>query len=228
MRGALFNLFGFITGSVDLVTLVISLFSVFVIIFLCFPVREWAHAFVAHLLGDNTAAEQGRLTLNPLAHIDPLGAICMAICSIGWGKPTPINLHRCRKVSVRTAAILVALAGPVANILMALVFVIISKIIMVTAMTSMTTAYVYAAMLVVAQINTYLAVLNLLPIPPFDGYTLIQGILPRKQAIWVEGHAQILNMIVFVMLVSGLLSVPLGYASDGILWVLDKITFFIH
>ena len=227
MRGAIFELVDFIAGKSEIVTVVVSFFSVFVIIFLCFPVRTYAKAFVAHLLGDDTASEQGRLTLNPLAHIDPMGALCMLICSIGWSKPVPISLYRCRKVSIRTADILVSAAGPVSHILMALIFMIIYKIIWVTA-ASTTALYILYAMLTVTQINTYLAVIHLIPVPPFDGYSLIQGLLPRKQAIWVEEHAQILNMIVFVLLVSGVLSVPLAYASDGIMWVLDKITFFIR
>lgn len=228
MRGAIFNLFDYIAGKTSFEYMILSFFSVLVIIFLCFPIHECAHAFVAHLLGDNTASDQGRLTLNPISHIDPMGAICMAVCSIGWAKPTPVNLHRCRKVSVRTADILVSAAGPVSNILLALLFMIIYKIIAATATITTTVFYIYYAMIMVAEINTYLAVINLIPIPPFDGYSLIQGILPRKQAIWVEEHAQILNMIVFVLLVSGALRVPLGYASEGIMWLLDKVTFFIH
>ena len=228
MRGAIFYLFDFMAGKIDVVTLVLIFFSVFVIIFLCFPIHECAHAVVAHWLGDDTAYDQGRVTLNPLPHIDPMGALCMAVCCIGWGKPTPVNLHRCRKVSVRTADVLVSAAGPLSNILLALVFMIIYKIIAATATFSTTVFYVYYAMITVTQINTYLAVINLIPIPPFDGYSLIEGILPRKQAIWVEQHAQILHFIVFVLLISGALSVPLTYASNGILWVLDKMTFFIH
>lgn len=226
MRGAIFDLFDFIAGETDLISLVLSLFSVFVIIFLCFPVHECAHAFVAHLLGDDTASEQGRLTLNPLAHIDPMGALCMFVCSIGWARPTPVSLHRCRKVSVRTADVLVSAAGPVSNILMSLIFIIIGKIVALNA-ASATVVYIYFGLVRAAQINTYLAIINLIPVPPFDGYSLIQGILPRKYAIWIEEHAQIVHFIVFVLLISGVLDKPLGYASDGILWLLDKATFFI-
>lgn len=228
MRGAIFTLFDFIAGKSDVITLVLSFFSVFVIIFLCFPVHECAHAVVAHWLGDDTAYDQGRVTLNPLSHIDPMGALCMVVCSIGWAKPTPVSLYRCRKVSVRTADVLVSAAGPVSNILLALIFLIIYKVIWATAEFTTTMFYITVAVSNIAMINTYLAVINLIPIPPFDGYSLIQGILPRKQAIWVEEHSQILHLIVFVLLVSGALSVPLSYASSGILWVLDKMTFFIR
>ncbi|MDE6726409.1 MAG: site-2 protease family protein [Oscillospiraceae bacterium] len=228
MRGAIFDVFDFMTGKIDMITMVLSVFSVLVILFLCFPLHECAHALVAHLLGDDTASEQGRLTLNPLSHIDPMGALCMAVCSIGWAKPTPVSLHRCRKVSIRTADILVSAAGPVSNILMALVFIIISKILLVAVELTPTMFYIILGLEMTAEINTYLAVINLIPVPPFDGYSLIQGILPRKTAIWIEERAQIIHFIVFVLLVSGALRRPLGYASNGILWVLDKITWFIR
>ena len=228
MRGAIFTLFDYITGNGNLITVVLSFFSVFVIIFLCFPFHECAHAFVAHLLGDDTATERGRLTLNPLVHIDPMGALCMCLCNIGWAKPTPVDIRRCRKVSVRTADILVSVAGPVSNIILALILMIISKVLLVTIAPSTTLIYVVMALQMTANINAFLAVFNLLPIPPFDGYALIQGVLPRKAAIWVEQHAQIINFIVLILMIAGALSGPLNFLSDKIMWVLDKATSFIH
>lgn len=228
MRGAIFDIFDFIAGKTDMITMVLSLFSVLVILLLCFPVHECAHALVAHLLGDDTASEQGRITLNPLSHIDPMGALCMLVCSIGWAKPTPVNLHRCRKVSIRTADILVSVAGPVSNLLMSLLLIIIAKIIMAAAPASLTMAYIVLGLELTAEINTYLMIINLIPVPPFDGYSLIQGILPRKYAIWIEEHAQIIHFIVFVLLVSGVLNRPLGFLSDKVLWALDRVTWFIH
>lgn len=228
MRGAIFTLFDFIAGKGDLITVVLSFFSVFVIIFLCFPFHECAHAFVAHLLGDDTASEQGRLTLNPLVHIDPMGALCMCLCNIGWARPTPVDIRRCRKVSARTADVLVSVAGPVSNIILALILMIISKVLLVTIAPSTTLIYVVMALQMTANINAFLAVFNLLPIPPFDGYALIQGVLPRKASIWVEQHAQIINLIVLVLMIAGALSGPLNFLSDKIMWVLDKATSFIH
>lgn len=228
MRGAIFDVFDYFAEKIPLEYMVLSVFSVLVILLLCFPVHECAHAFVAHLLGDDTASERGRLTLNPLAHIDPMGAICMFVCSIGWAKPTPVSLHRCRKVSVRTADILVSAAGPVSNFLMSLILVIICKIISVTAEPSATMSWIVLGLYLTAQINTFLMIINLIPVPPFDGYSLIQGLLPRKQAIWIEQNAQIIHFIVFVLLVSRALDKPLGYASNGVMWLIDKMTFFIR
>ena len=228
MRGVIFDLFYFITGKIDMITFVQSLFAVLVVILLCFPVHECSHALMAHILGDNTAAERGRLTLNPLAHIDPMGTFCMCLCNIGWAKPTPVNINRCRKVSARTADILVSVAGPVSNILMALVVVIILKVLLATVAASETLIYVIGALEYIAGINTYLAVFNLLPIPPFDGYSLIQGVLPRKAAIWVEEHERMLNLMVFLLLITGALGIPLGFLSDKILDFLYLITGFIY
>lgn len=228
MRGVIFDFFYFITGQEGLIAFVQSLFSVLVVVLLCFPVHECSHALAAHALGDNTASERGRLTLNPLAHIDPMGAICMCICSIGWAKPTPVNLTRCRKVSLRAADIIVSVAGPVSNILMALIFIIVAKVLAATVAASATLTYVIVALEIIAQINTYLAVFNLLPIPPFDGYALIQGVLPRKAAIWVEEHERIINFALFLLLITGALSIPLGFISGKILDFLYFITGFIY
>lgn len=228
MRGAIFDVFDYFAGKATLIDMVLSVFSVLVVLLLCFPVHECAHAFVAHLLGDDTASDMGRLTLNPLSHLDPMGALCMFVCSIGWAKPTPVSLHRCRKVSVRTADILVSAAGPVSNFLMSLILIIICKIIAVTAAPTQTASWIVLGLALTAQINTFLMIINLIPVPPFDGYSLIQGLLPRKQAIWIEEHAQIIHFIVFVLLVSRALDTPLMYASGGVMWLIDKITWFIH
>ena len=228
MRGAIFDVFDYFAGNCELITMVLSVFSVLVVLLLCFPVHECAHALVAHWLGDDTASDMGRLTLNPLVHIDPMGALCMFVASIGWAKPTPVSLHRCRKVSIRTADILVSAAGPVSNFLLSLIMVIIAKILMATSSElTPTMFYIYLGLYQIAEINTFLMIINLIPVPPFDGYSLIQGILPRKQAIWIEEHAQIIHFIVFILLVSRALDRPLFYASSGVMWVIDKLTFFI-
>lgn len=227
MRGPILELFSAMAGRESWVTVIVSFFAIFVIIFLCFPFHECAHAFVAHLLGDDTASEQGRLTLNPLSHIDPMGALCMCLCNIGWAKPTPVNLRRCRKVSLRTADILVSLAGPVSNILLSYILMLISKLLLVNMQFSETLLYVVLALQLTASINAFLAVFNLIPVPPFDGYSLIQGILPLKAAVWVEQHAQIINFVVFILIVAGALRGPLGFLSDKLMWLLDKATSFI-
>ncbi len=229
MRGPIFDLFDLITGRGDIVTVAISFFSVFVIIFVVFPIHECAHGFVAKLLGDDTAERQGRLTLNPLHHIDPMGALAMCLCNIGWAKPTPVDLRKCTKVSMRKANVLVSLAGPVSNILLSLVLIIVEKVIILIAGNSidMTLYYVILALNYTATINIYLAVFNLIPVPPFDGYHVLASFLPAKAVYFMEKNGRIIYWIVFFLIISGVLSIPLGAISNGIYWLLDKITFFL-
>lgn len=229
MRGPIFDLLDLIMGRGSIVTTAISFFSVFVIIFVVFPIHECAHGLVAKLLGDDTAERQGRLTLNPLHHIDPMGALAMCLCNIGWAKPTPVDLRRCRKVSIRKANVLVSLAGPVSNILLSLVLIIVEKVIILAAGGSidMTLYYVVLALNYTVTINIYLAVFNLIPVPPFDGYHVLASFLPAKAVYFMEKNGRIIYWIVFFLIISGVLSIPLGIISNGIYWLLDKMTFFL-
>lgn len=229
MRGPIFDLIDLMMGRGDIVTTAISFFSVFVIIFVVFPIHESAHGLVAKLLGDDTAEREGRLTLNPLHHIDPMGALAMCLCNIGWAKPTPVDLRKCTKTSMRTANALVSLAGPVSNILLSLVLIIVEKVIILVAGQSMdmTLYYVILALNYTATINIYLAVFNLIPVPPFDGYHVLASFLPAKAVYFMEKNGRIIYWVVFFLIVSGLLSTPLGIISNGIYWLLDKITFFL-
>lgn len=228
MKGALLYLFDYFAGNCDLIEVIIRFFSVFVIIFLCFPIHECAHALVAKILGDDTAERQGRVTLNPLAHIDPMGAICMCICCIGWAKPTPVDLRKCRKVNIRTANVLVSLAGPLSNILLALVVMIIYKILIVAGVvTSETMLYIMLGLSEIIQINIFLGIFNLIPIPPFDGYHILSSFLPAKALYFMEKNGQIIHFIVFVLLISNVLDAPLMFLESRVLWFLDLITKFI-
>ena len=225
MRGPIFELVDLIMGRGDLVTVAISFFSVFVIIFVVFPIHECAHALVAKWLGDDTAERQGRITLNPLHHIDPMGALAMCLCNIGWAKPTPVDIRKCRKTSMRTANVLVSLAGPLSNILLSLLFIIVEKLLMMGVGENITT--VADALKWTAQINIYLAVFNLIPVPPFDGYHVLASFLPAKAVVFMERNGRIIYWVVFFLIITRVLSVPLGIAADGVYWLLDKLTFFL-
>lgn len=228
VKGALLYLFDYFMGKGDLLEVIIRFFSVFVIIFLCFPIHECAHALVAKILGDDTAERQGRVTLNPLAHIDPMGAICMCICCIGWAKPTPVDLRNCRKTSMRTANVLVSLAGPLSNILLALVVMIIYKILIVTgALAGDTAIYIMLGLSQIIQINIFLGIFNLIPIPPFDGYHILSSFLPAKALYFMEKNGQIIHFIVFVLLISNALDKPLMFLENAVWTFLDLITRFI-
>lgn len=214
----------------DMTTVILSFFSVFVLLFLCFPFRAYMKAWVAKKLGDDTAESAGMLTLNPLVHIDFMGALCMLLCCFGWSRPTPINLSRCRKYSIRKSAILISLMGIVSLIILGLILIILSKVLYVVFRTTEaieTVSMISGALSQAALISVYIAVLNLIPVPGFDGYVLIQGLLPRNAAIFIERNANIINLVVLVLLVSGILSGPLSFLSAIIYLGLDLITFWI-
>ena len=226
-----------LTGQVSVFEVIVSIFADLVIIFVCFPVHECAHALVAKLCGDDTAERQGRITLNPFAHIDWIGALMIFICNIGYAKPTPVNLERCRKVSVRTANVLVSLAGPLSNMLMAFILLIPFRIVEVQYVQAFYDPEMYqqaqvlswAALMLyyAARINVYLMIFNLIPIPPFDGYHVLATFLPAKAVYFMERNARIFHIVFILLIFSPLLDIPLSVATNAILYVLQLPLSFI-
>ena len=142
-------------------------------------VHEYAHAYVAFRLGDATAKAEGRLTLNPIKHIDPLGALSMILFRFGWSKPVPINEYSFRNREVGTA--LVAFAGPLSNLIMAALTGLINFI-FIKDSNSLIAFLLYTF----ATINIALAVFNLIPIPPLDGHKIVRAFLPKNLKYYWE------------------------------------------
>lgn len=164
------------------------------IILLALPVHEFAHAFVAVQLGDPTPRYQGRYTLNPLRHIDPIGAVLIALVGFGWAKPVQWN-PRNVTIEPRLASILVSVAGPLSNLLLAFLSLLISQLLGVGG--------VLAGFLTTfATINVLLFVFNLLPIPPLDGSHVLFALLPgdtrRLQFYLMQYGMLIVFAIVFI------------------------------
>lgn len=231
MKGPLFQIFDLLMGGATqerVILAVMSLFSVLVIIFVVFPIHECAHAFTAKMLGDDTAERMGRVTLNPFKHIDPMGALLMLLCSIGWAKPTPVDIRKCTKFSMRTCNVLVSLAGPVSNIVMALLFMIIEKILLLAVPMTQTMVYIFFGFDQVIRINLYLAVFNLVPVPPLDGYHVLASFLPPKALMFMERNGQIINWVFFLLIImTNILTIPLSLGANGLYWLLDFITGFL-
>lgn len=192
---------------------------------LIIPVHEAAHAFVSYKLGDPTAKNYGRLTLNPLAHFDPFGALAMILAGIGWAKPVPTDVRRFRHPK-RDMAISAA-AGPVSNLLMAYLGMILYKL----AYYRMPVNSGQLAMLFLSifiSLNISLAVFNLLPIPPFDGSRIFLAFLPTRLYFKAMQYERYIMMAVLLLVLIGALDTPLYYLNQGAQRVLWAATGYIE
>ncbi len=208
-------------------TIISIIFAYAVILFVAFPIHECSHAFMAKLLGDDTAFRQNRVTLNPIAHLDVLGTIGIVLCGIGWAKPVPVNPTRARKVSARAAMAITAAAGPISNILMSLIFVIVAKSVLMFGGNDTTIFYVYLAFIYAAQINVSLAVFNLLPIPPFDGSRIFLVFLKEKTYFKIMQYEQYIMIGILILLWTNILDGPLNFLNNAVMSFLDLITKFL-
>jgi Zn-dependent protease len=173
--------------NLDITSILITL----VALFLSIDVHEFAHALAAHLLGDDTAQRLGRLTLNPLAHLDPMGAIMIVVSSllgfgIGWGKPVPFNPYKLR-VDRRTGSGLVAVAGPASNLILAVLASLPIRLLPTSALPMV----VWQLLVVLALINISLAIFNLLPIVPLDGHHVLIAALAAVDSGWSRRLASV-------------------------------------
>lgn len=147
-----------------------------IVLFVGLPIHEWAHAWSAYQLGDDTARLQGRLTLNPFAHLDLFGSLVLLLTGFGWAKPVPVNPYRLRG-SMRVSAALTAAAGPLSNFVMALLLAIPFRMGWLSSASTWVltlSQFLYIGI----GINIGLMLFNLVPIPPLDGFTVLVGVLP--------------------------------------------------
>lgn len=184
---------------------------------LCIVCHELAHGYTALRLGDHTAQQQGRLTLNPIAHIDPLGLLLMIFAGFGWAKPVPVDMRRFKNPKGGMA--LTALAGPVCNFGIALAALGLGRVLysLGNALDSAALAYGVLFFMYVAVLSTGLGVFNLFPIPPLDGSKVLFSLLPDRIYLLVLRYERYVMLVLFALVFFGVLDGPL-YALLG--WVL--------
>lgn len=197
---------------------------------LSLSVHEWAHAWSAYQLGDDTAAREGRMTLNPMSHIDPIGTILLPLFGIpfGWAKPVPVNPVRFdRKWSMRTGMAITAFAGPFSNLVLAFLCSVILIVLFRVApeMRTLDNGATYLLFIAV-QLNVGLAIFNMLPLPPLDGSRLVDRYIPRHwEATWDSIKRFGPMLLLLVLSVGGFfLSGPINAVTGMLFSMIDSFS----
>jgi Zn-dependent protease len=188
-------------GHVNVNQLTNAIIAYAVLILLCFPIHEFGHAWVATRLGDTLALREGRVTLNPMAHIDPIGAIALAAVGFGWARPVPFypsNLRKAPNISV--GIVMVSIAGIVMNLLMAAIFALPLRFNLTQNATILDICFL------IVRINLFLAVFNLIPIPPLDGSKILAELLPYRYRYifdWLERYGMLILLALVIIPIPG-------------------------
>lgn len=195
--------------------------------------HEFAHAWMATKMGDETPKNQGRLNLNPLSHIDPVGFVFLIVAHFGWGKPVEIDPRNFNgKRSLSAAEAIVAAAGPIMNFIVAFVFLIIYNILFTATDVISMLSYqwqqiVFVVMTYIVSINIGLGIFNLIPLPPLDGSKILMHFLPAKGKEWFFRNQQIFYILFLIIFITGLSQVILtpifSAVFTGMEWVVASI-----
>ena len=219
-------------------TMMINLLSRAAVLLLLLPVHEYAHARVSYALGDPTAANDGRLDLNPLVHLDPVGSLLMLLVGIGWAKPVPVDPRYYK--NPRRDMVISAMADPLANLIMGFLFLILAQVSLgfwvrgyYNGANVDTLYYMVLILQTIASISVSLAVFNLLPVPPLDGAKILDAVLPLSFQMKMHKYekyryARAINTIfLFVLLFTDVFTNIIYYFTGYILDGMYAITAFI-
>ena len=205
----------------DIYTLVLRL----IIALIALPIHECAHGYAAYRMGDHTAKRQGRLTLNPLAHFDPIGTVAIVLFGFGWAKPVPINPLNFE--NPKKGMMISSLAGPMSNIGLAFIAMVLYKLSYIPLSLGAGGAFfmtVQTFLLLMISINITLGVFNLIPIPPLDGSRIATYFLPQRIYFKIMQYENIIFIALLVALWFGVLDLPISIVSSAVTGLLDFVT----
>lgn len=207
----------YITNPGELFSLLVSIPGVL----LAITFHEFAHGYTAYKLGDNTAKNEGRLSLNPLDHLDPIGTLMLLFAKFGWGKPVHVNpVNYTRKISMEKGEAIVSAAGPLTNIVLAFILALIYEALIKFASIEFLLSTVGNIIKLIIEsailINIGLGVFNLIPLPPLDGSKIIMPFLPYNAKQWFRNNEQIFYIIFVVIWITGIASIIISPAISGV------------
>ncbi|QQK07556.1 site-2 protease family protein [Miniphocaeibacter halophilus] len=177
--------------------------------------HENAHGIMAYFMGDDTAKNNGRLSLNPLKHLSLIGTLSLFIFKFGWAKPVPINPYKFK--NKRLGNFLVSIAGIMTNLILAIIFIIVFGFIKNMDVTNLFSFFLIQLISYLILYNVYLAIFNLIPIPPLDGSKIIYSFLPEKIVYKISSMEQYLNIILIILIFSGAIPKIISTAASSLL-----------
>lgn len=198
---------------------ILEICATLIAFFFAITFHEFSHALSAYLLGDDTAKRAGRLTLNPISHIDPIGLLFLFLFRIGWAKPVPMNTQNFKYP--RFYAVISAFAGPISNFLLALISLYCLKYFPISFMPLTLSLFFITLFKVSAQLNVMLGVFNFLPIPPLDGGHLLQALIPEH---WKTAYYRFLPFSVLILLI--VLMIP--QTQYLLIWAMNFMLDFLN
>lgn len=204
-------------GNFDWTGLIMFLFSAAAAL-ICITLHELSHGFAAYLMGDRTAKQAGRLTLNPLRHLDILGLLMMVTVHVGWAKPVPINIQNFRRRGFGLA--FTAMAGPLANFIIAFLALLGGRVLLFHGGDSQTVTYAVLALMYVAVLSLGLGLFNLIPIPPLDGSKIVVSLLPERVRYAILYRERYIAIVMVALVWLGVFDGPLNAARQ---WAMEGL-----